>query len=80
MVSQGGTVSSRRAKHSEAADVPWRKSVLVSLCDATHCRSANALQTRLEAAAVSCEGFSSVYTEMISCSSEVMTPKPNPYQ
>lgn len=37
--------------------LPCKKSALVSLCDATHCRSANALQTRFEAAAVSCDGF-----------------------
>lgn len=41
-------------------DVPLRNKVRVSLWDATHCRSARALQTLLEAAAVSCEGLSSV--------------------
>lgn len=40
-------------------DVPPRKRPRVSLCEATHCRSARALQTRFEAAAVSCEGLSS---------------------
>lgn len=41
-------------------DIPFRNKVRVSLCDATHCRSARALQTLLEAAAVSCEGLSRV--------------------
>ena len=43
----------------EAMDgVPFKKRVLVSLCDATHWRRARALQTRLEAAAVSWDGLS----------------------
>jgi len=46
--------------------IPLRKSARVSLCEATHCRSASALQTRFEAAAVSCDGLRSVYTEIIS--------------
>lgn len=40
--------------------VPFRKRVLVSLWDATHCNRARALQTLLEAAAVSWDGLSSV--------------------
>jgi hypothetical protein len=60
---------------SESAYIPFRNSALVSLWDATHCRRARALQTRLEAAAVSCEGLRRVYTDIISWSSEVMTPK-----
>ena len=55
-------------------DSPARKSPRVSLWDATHCRRANALQTRLEAAAVSWDGLRRGYTEMISCNSDVMTP------
>jgi hypothetical protein len=39
---------------------PFKKSPRVSLCDATHWRRANALQTLLEAAAVSCDGLRSV--------------------
>lgn len=54
--------------------IPLRKSPRVSLCDATHCSKARALQTRFDAAAVNCDGFSSGYTEIISCSKEVMTP------
>lgn len=38
-------------------DEPLRNKVRVSLWDATHCRSARALQTRLEAAAVSWDGL-----------------------
>lgn len=38
-------------------DIPLRNRVLVSLWDATHWRRARALQTRFEAAAVSCEGL-----------------------
>jgi hypothetical protein len=45
---------------AEAKQLPLRKSARVSLCDATHCRRARALQTRLDAAAVSCDGFSKV--------------------
>lgn len=55
-------------------DVPLRKRPLVSLCDATHWSKASALQTRFDAAAVSCDGLSSGYTEIISCNKEVMTP------
>lgn len=33
-------------------DVPFRNNVRVSLCDATHCNRARALQTRFDAAAV----------------------------
>ena len=55
--------------------IPLRKRVLVSLCEATHWSKASALQTRFEAAAVSCDGLSSVYTEMISWRSEVITPE-----
>lgn len=40
--------------------VPFRNRVRVSLWEATHCSSASALQTLLEAAAVSCEGLSRV--------------------
>lgn len=40
--------------------IPFKKSVLVSLCEATHCSRAKALQTLLEAAAVSWEGLRSV--------------------
>lgn len=56
-------------------DVPWRNMVLVSLCDATHWRRARALQTLLLAAAVSCDGLSNVYTDIISCSNDVITPR-----
>lgn len=68
-------VSERLAIAILQLNIPLRNRARVSLCEATHCRSASALHTRLEAAAVSCEGLSSVYTEMISCRSEVMTPK-----
>ncbi len=54
--------------------IPFRNKVLVSLWEATHCSSANALHTRFDAAAVSCDGLRSVYTEMISCNNDVMTP------
>lgn len=37
--------------------IPFKKRVRVSLWEATHCKSASALQTRFEAAAVSCDGF-----------------------
>ena len=40
-------------------NIPLKKRLRVSLCDATHCKSAKALQTRFEAAAVSWEGLSS---------------------
>lgn len=53
---------------------PLRNKPLVSLCDATHCSKASALQTRFDAAAVNCDGFKSGYTEIISCNNEVMTP------
>lgn len=43
-----------------AAFVPLRKRARVSLCEATHWRRASALQTRLDAAAVNCDGFSNV--------------------
>lgn len=43
-----------------AAFIPLRKRALVSLCDATHWRRASALQTRLDAAAVNCDGLSNV--------------------
>jgi hypothetical protein len=54
--------------------IPPRNSARVSWWEATHCSSASALQTRFEAAAVSCDGLRSGYTEMISWSSDVMTP------
>lgn len=44
---------------NQGAHLPFKNSPLVSLCEATHCKSASALQTLLEAAAVSCDGFSS---------------------
>jgi len=50
-----GFLSSSYEKH-----IPLRNKALVSLCDATHCKSASALQTRFEAAAVNCDGLSSV--------------------
>ena len=51
-----------------------RKRARVSLCDATHCRSARALHTRFEAPAVSEAGASKGYTETISCRRAEMTP------
>lgn len=39
--------------------LPPRKRPRVSLWEATHCNSARALQTRFDAAAVSCDGFKS---------------------
>ena len=41
----------------ELIDLPFRNRPLVSLCEATHCKSARALHTRFDAAAVSCDGF-----------------------
>lgn len=38
--------------------MPLRNKPRVSLWDATHCNNASALQTRFEAAAVSCDGLS----------------------
>lgn len=46
-------------KYGEAF-IPLRKRALVSLCDATHWSRASALQTRLDAAAVNCDGLSNV--------------------
>ncbi len=57
-----------------AGAVPFKNRVRVSLWDATHWSNARALQTLLDAAAVSCEGFRRLYTEIISCMREVMTP------
>lgn len=54
--------------------LPLRNRVRVSLWDATHWSRASALHTLFDAAAVSCEGLRSVYTEMISCKRDVMTP------
>ena len=68
LASQRGTFLSK--DHS----LPPKNSARVSLCEATHCSNASALHTRFDAAAVSCEGFSSGYTEMISCKRDVMTP------
>lgn len=51
-----------------------RKSDRVSLCEATHCRSARALQTRFEAWAVRDGGARRGYTETISCRRADMTP------
>lgn len=51
-----------------------RKRERVSLCEATHCRRARALQTRFEACAVSEGGARSGYTDTISCSRADMTP------
>lgn len=39
-------------RNEELAVIPFKKSVRVSLCEATHCRRARALQTLFEAAAV----------------------------
>ncbi len=65
---------SKDPRQRRGVHIPLRKSPRVSLCDATHCSKARALQTRFDAAAVNCEGFSSGYTEIISCRREVMTP------
>mmetsp|Transcript_3544 Transcript_3544/g.5536 ORF Transcript_3544/g.5536 Transcript_3544/m.5536 type:complete len:200 (+) Transcript_3544:655-1254(+) len=51
-----------------------RKSARVSGCEATHCSSARALHTRLEAWLVSDGGDSRGYIDTISCSSAGMTP------
>ena len=42
-----------------AGGIPWRKRLRVSWCDATHCSSASALHTRLEACAVRAGGVRS---------------------
>jgi len=53
---------------------PLRKTSLVSGWEATHWRSARALQTRFEAWGVSSGGFNSGYTLIISCNKVDMTP------
>mmetsp|Transcript_7413 Transcript_7413/g.14847 ORF Transcript_7413/g.14847 Transcript_7413/m.14847 type:complete len:209 (+) Transcript_7413:402-1028(+) len=52
----------------------FRKSVLVSGCEATHCSSASALQTRLLAWAVSDGGERSGYIATISCKRAEIVP------
>jgi hypothetical protein len=77
MVERGrgrGEGVNRSGMSGNDAHSPERKSPRVSLCEATHCSRARALQTRFEAAAVSCDGLRSGYTEMISCNRVVMTP------
>lgn len=49
-----------QARRFCSSHVPFKNNVRVSLWEATHCNSAKALQTLLEAAAVSCEGFNRV--------------------
>ena len=44
----------------QLAYIPFKNRARVSLCDATHCSRASALHTLFEAAAVSCDGLSSV--------------------
>jgi len=49
----------RGSPHAVGGGIPWRNRLRVSWCDATHCRSARALHTRLEACAVRAGGVSS---------------------
>jgi hypothetical protein len=53
---------------------PFKNSCRVSECDATHCKRANALQTRFETWAVRLGGESSGYTDTISCSNAGIIP------
>jgi len=61
-------------KQYNLEQVPSRKSLRVSWCEATHCRSARALQTRFEACAVRLGGESIGYIETISCKSADIVP------
>lgn len=74
MASQHQTSTPTR-RHQPAGNAPARNSDLVSGCDATHCKSASALQTRLDAVAVKVGGDSDGYIDIISCSSAAMVPK-----
>ena len=46
-----------QAREGGGSTIPFKNNVRVSLWEATHCSSARALQTLLEAAAVSCDGL-----------------------
>ena len=60
---------------SETQCIPCKNRLLVSRCEATHCSSAKALQTLLEACAVSDGGDSRGYMDTISWSRADMVPK-----